>query len=182
MADPGFTARPEAMDLAMRWLAVRGRSRRQVEERLRAAGFEDTIAEATGRRLEELGVIDDRQFAAFEVESRLRRGYARPYAHAVIEAQGVAAPLVTEVLEDTSSHGTETDRATRVAERWLAVHRPPDRAVAFRRLGGVLARRGFDEDVVWDVCRSLVGEPAEEAAVPTDADAVPTDAAARTDV
>src|SRR5206468_10552152 len=50
-------------DRALRLLAVRDRSRRELQRRLLMAGFDAEAVEETLERLESAGVIDDRRFA-----------------------------------------------------------------------------------------------------------------------
>jgi len=56
-------------------LAVRQRSRRELERRLVQAGFDPDAVEAELVRLEEVGLIDDAAFAAALVESRMGPPY-----------------------------------------------------------------------------------------------------------
>ena len=87
--DSGNPAFASAMEMAMRWLEVRGRSRAQIEARLRQAGFPPGVAEAVVARLAELGILSDRAFALAGVETGLRRGLSRPYLQHVLERRGV---------------------------------------------------------------------------------------------
>jgi SOS response regulatory protein OraA/RecX len=70
--------RKDIHERALGLLAVRQRSRRELERRLVQAGFEpDAVAVELGR-LEQVGLIDDAAFAAAVVESRMgARGESR---------------------------------------------------------------------------------------------------------
>ena len=167
--DPGNRAVdvvPEAMDMAMRWLEARGRSRAQVEARLRQAGFPPAVAEAVVARLTELGILSDRAFALAGVETGLRRGLSRPYLRHVLERRGVEEEDAAWALEEAGNQEPDGVRALRLAEGWARTHpamvaEPGGRA--FRRLGAMLARKGYDEELVGEVCRAVLGDPPDHA-------------------
>jgi SOS response regulatory protein OraA/RecX len=152
----------EAMDMAMRWLEVRGRSRAQVEARLQQAGFSPAVAEHVGTRLTELGILSDRAFALAAVESGLRRGLSRSYLRHGLEGQGVGAEDVTWALEESGNQDPDTFRALELAEAWIRAHpliAAEQGPRAFRRLGGMLVRKGYEEELAGDICRTVLGEP-----------------------
>ena len=162
--DSGHPTVASAMDMALRWLADRGRSRAQVEDRLRRAGFSDEIAAGIGARLTELGILSDRDFALAGVETGLRRGLSRPYLQQQLEGRGVTAPDAAWALEEAGNQEPDAVRALHLAEAWARDHptlvdRPGERAL--RRLAGMLLRKGYDEELVGDVCRAVLGEPSE---------------------
>lgn len=149
----------------MGWLEVRGRSRAQVEARLRHDGFAPDVAEGVGDRLVELGILSDRAFALAGVETGLRRGLARPYLRHDLERRGVAEEDASWALEESVNQEPDESRALRLAEAWARAHPtvvagPWHRA--FRRLGTLLARKGYDEELIGDVCRSVLGEAPDQ--------------------
>jgi regulatory protein len=160
--DPGRNPpTASAMDVAMRWLAVRGHSRAEVESRLRKAGFPDEIAADTVARLSELGILSDRDLALAAVATGLRRNLSRARLQHDLERRGVPAADATWALDASGEQEPDAVRALRVAETWVRAH--PSVAVeadlrAFRRLGGMLLRKGYDEELVDDVCRAVLGE------------------------
>jgi regulatory protein len=75
--EPGRTATDpvaEAKDAALRLLAVRARSRGELERRLAQRGFGEAVVAAALDRLAEAGLVDDAAFAAAYAESRAARG------------------------------------------------------------------------------------------------------------
>jgi hypothetical protein len=70
--------RKDIHERALGLLAVRQRSRRELERRLVQAGFEPDAVEVELARLDQVGLIDDAAFAAAVVESRMgARGESR---------------------------------------------------------------------------------------------------------
>jgi regulatory protein len=128
---------------ALRLLAVRPRTRRELQTRLLHAGFESDEVAAELDRLQEVGLVDDARFAAEFVEHALdRRLEGRRSVAANLAAKGLDRGLIEEALEAAS--GGDQDRLARLAEARAGRLRglPPD--AAYRRLVSFLVRRGHD--------------------------------------
>jgi regulatory protein len=134
--------RKDIHERALGLLAVRQRSRGELERRLVHAGFERDEVDAELERLERVGLLDDEAFATAVVESRVgARGESRRVVAMHLARAGVASDLAAGALADAPE--TDEDRAVRLAEakaRRLAGLEPQ---VAFQRLYGFLARRGY---------------------------------------
>jgi regulatory protein len=144
MATRRTAKRPlDCHERALRLLAVRPRSRRELETRLRQAGFETAEVEVELLRLEEVGLLDDGAFARELADHHLtvRRSSRRAVAGA-LAAKGVPRETIDEAL--AGLEGDETERAVEIARdraRRLTSLRPE---VAYGRLVSFLARRGYD--------------------------------------
>jgi regulatory protein len=120
---------------ALRLLAVRPRSRRELGSRLRQAGFETGEISSELDRLEEVGLIDDGAFARELADHHLKvRGSGRRAVVGALASKGVSRETIEETL--AGLEGDERDRARR-----LTSLRPE---VAYGRLVSFLARRGYD--------------------------------------
>jgi regulatory protein len=128
---------------ALGLLAVRPRSRRELEQRLRGAGFEPDEVGAEISRLEAVGLVDDEDFARRLAEHEItnRRSGDRVVVSRLM-AKGVDRGTIDLVLAETA--------ATPEDERALAVARDRARRLtglaperAFGRLVPFLQRRGF---------------------------------------
>ena len=130
-------------DRALRLLAVRPRSRREMESRLRSAGFDaETVAEELVR-LQEAGLLDDERFAQEFAEHALRRRLSgRRAVASSLAAKGVSRPLVERALQDMG--GDEDARAAELARSRASRLRGLAPEVAYRRLVSFLARRGYE--------------------------------------
>ncbi|MDF3282019.1 MULTISPECIES: regulatory protein RecX [unclassified Gordonia (in: high G+C Gram-positive bacteria)] len=157
---------PTAWDVALRLLGVRARSRGEMQERLVRRGFDaDTVADVM-RRLDSAGLLDDEDFASEWVRSRhTHSGRGRVALRHELKAKGVDAATIENALSDIDP---EDERA--VAGRLVAKKLTPrvleqvaDRAERdkhFRRLVGMLVRRGYPQSLAIDV----VGEHLDAAA------------------
>jgi len=141
---------------ALGLLAVRQRSRRELERRLLHAGFETTEVTDVLDRLEGVGLVDDEAFARAVAEQAFgnRRSGARAVRDA-LASKGVAAATSAAVIAELG--GDEEGRALEFARsratRLAAV--PPERA--FPRLVGLLARRGYAPGVARHAARVALG-------------------------
>ena len=158
----GGTGQPKDVhERALGLLAVRHRSRRELERRLTQAGFPTEEVSEELLRLQAVGLIDDEAFAravaehAFGTKKQGRRAVATKLA-----AAGVAADTSAAVLEELG--GGEEGRAEELAAARAGRMRgvPPDKA--FSRLYGVLARRGFAPGVAREAARKALALEAVE--------------------
>jgi regulatory protein len=137
---------------ALGLLAVRQRSRRELERRLVQAGFEPDDVSAELTRLEAVGLVDDEAFARAVVEGRMgSRGESRRVVAGRLAQAGVASELALVALDEAPE--SEQDRADRVAESRVSRLEGLDPQGAFQRLYGFLARRGYPPDVARSAAR-----------------------------
>ena len=125
---------------------MRPRSRRELERRLLAAGFEAEEVADVLERLERVGLIDDEAFARQVAEHAFgaRRAGRRAVAGALLGQGRRTRPWPGH---DASSPGDEEDRALELARArrpvWLGSS-PPRRS---RRLTSLLVRRGYAPEI-----------------------------------
>jgi regulatory protein len=153
----GRPATPKSChERALGLLAVRPRSRRELERRLLAAGFERVEVDDVLARLQRVGLIDDRAFARQLADYQFgsRKAGARAVS-AVLREKGVAPALVDEVLSEAPDD--EEQRALALARSRATRMHGVDPAKAFDRLVGLLARRGYGHEVARWAARSALG-------------------------
>jgi len=146
---------------ALRLLAVRPRSRRELEVRLRRAGFEADEVDEELIRLESVGLVDDGAFARELAEHHVKSRRSGRAVVGALAAKGVSRQVIEEAVaglgegEEDRAFELARERAPRLAGL------PPDKA--FARLSSLLMRRGYDpstaRDVTWRALRLL--EPGE---------------------
>jgi regulatory protein len=157
------------MEIAVRFLAPRPRSRWEIERRLRRAGVTDAIIEPTLERLGELGYVDDAAFARWWGEQRDRHA---PRGRRMIEAElrrnGVPSDVIDAYRaehanperagEDEMLPATEEERAREALARHLKGRPLPADARARQRIGMFLVRRGFDPETIRTILRDAAAE------------------------
>jgi regulatory protein len=126
-------------------------------------------------RYDEVGLIDDAAFARAWVTSRHHgRGLARRALAGELRQRGVDGELVGAALAEVDGE-TEAATARALVERKLrTVSGTPD--AVFRRLVGLLARKGYPAGLAVSVVKEVLATRDEESA--TFAEAVDPDALA----
>jgi regulatory protein len=130
-------------DRALGLLAVRQRSRRELGTRLVRSGFDAADVAEELDRLGAVGLLDDRAFAAaFAEEAITRRLRGRREVAASLAAKGIDRAEIELALQGIV--GSEEERAFELARSRARrlVTLAPD--AAYRRLVGLLARRGYE--------------------------------------
>lgn len=140
---------------ALGLLAVRPRTRRELDQRLRRAGFEATEIDDVLTRLEGVGLIDDRDFAKTYAEHAFRVKRAGVRAISVgLAAKGISRELVEEVTQQEP--GQEESRAAELAGLVAGRLGGLDPAKAFGRLSSLLMRRGFSPEMARKAAREAL--------------------------
>ena len=142
-----------AMNRALHFLGYRARSRSEVRERLRRYGYGEETVRAVIGRLEELGYLDDEEFARTVVREKARR-YGPRRVSADLRRSGVDAELAQGIVEEEFAEGSEVEAARSAAAR--RYNRGGSDAEA-RRVYGFLVRRGYSADVCAEVAREYRG-------------------------
>jgi regulatory protein len=145
---------------------VRWRSRQEIRRRLRSAGFEAEEIEQALVHLESVGLIEDDRFAREVVRDQAGRRLAGNRSiRANLLQKGVAPDVVDEALDEA---GEEAERAAELArQRALRLTGLAPEA-AYRRLNGLLLRRGYAPGVAREACRTALREVMGEGADPED--------------
>ena len=143
---------------ALGLLAVRPRSRRELERRLLGARFEPDEVEDVLVRLERVGLVDDEAFARQFAEHRF--GSRKEGSRAV--AQGLrAAGIGSSLVEAVSRHAPEDDeeRAADLARSRVSRLHGVSPEKAFVRLSSLLMRRGYGPEVARSAARKALEIP-----------------------
>lgn len=160
---------PEAaMEIAVRFLGTRPRTRWELERRLRRAAAEAEVIAATLDRLAAMGYVDDIAFARWWAEQRDRHApRGRRMVEAELRQHGVPRDVLEELrgtelaepaLDGETLPGTEGERALAALDRHLRGRPMPTDPKARQRIGAFLIRRGFDPDTVRIAIRAAAAE------------------------
>jgi regulatory protein len=145
---------------ALGLLAVRPRTRRELERRLLAARFERREVEDVLVRLERVGLVDDRAFAEQFAEHQYGNRLAgRRAVTGGLMAMGVSPAIAASVVRDGED---EQERADRLASSKATRMSGVDPARAFTRLTGMLMRRGYGPEVARAAVRRALRLEASE--------------------
>ncbi len=158
--DPAEIAR----EICLRQLAVRPRTRKELATALRRSGIAAEVAAEVLDRYDEVGLIDDAAFARAWVTSRHHgRGLARRALAGELRQRGVDAELVGAALEEVD-RDTEAATARALVERKLRATPAGTPDAVFRRLVGLLARKGYPPGLAVNVVKAVLAARDEESA------------------
>lgn len=151
--------RPLAMNRALNLLGYRARSTFEIEDRLTRAGYAKKTAETVLLRLEELGYLDDAEYARNLARERSRK-YGPRRVYMDLRKTGVEEDVIQTVIEEEFSEDSERNAAFAAAtQRYNTQERSDAQA---RRVYGFLARRGYSADICAEVAREYRGDWAPE--------------------
>ncbi|MGC5258559.1 regulatory protein RecX [Gordonia sp. DT218] len=156
--DPEERAGPSAWDAALRLLGVRARSRQEMAERLVRKGFDADTVDDVMIRLEKHQLVDDSEFANEWVRSRhTHSGRGRVALRQELRRKGIDAGIIEAALDDVDPDDERAVAGELVAKKLTPIQidrlraDPAVRDTMFRRLAGMLMRRGYPQSMAIDV-------------------------------
>ena len=149
--------RPVAMGRALNLLGYRARSEAEIRDRMGRYGYAGETIEAVVGRLEELGYLDDAEFARLKAREKARK-YGPRRVSVELRKSGVGEELASEVVEEEFAGRSEVGEARSAAARRYNERGSDAEA---RRVYGFLVRRGYSAEVCAQVAREY-REPPEE--------------------
>jgi regulatory protein len=168
-AEPGDSAGEDSTDawemgpaaraqgICLRLLTARPRSRTELADALRRCGIPEEVGEPVLDRLGEVGLIDDAAFAELAVHSAHRyRGLGRRALRTELQRKGVPSEIADDAVAGVRPEDEE-QRARELVQRKLRTTTVRDASSLARRLGAMLARKGYSERLAWRVVRDELG-------------------------
>ena len=148
----------KAVEACVRLLGYRPRTETELLRRLGQKGFEPELAAEAVERVRSLGYVDDAEFARFWVQNRdqFKPMGARRLRYELLQ-KGVDRETAQQVIEEELPQ-QEDGAAMRVARSKLRGYSGLDLPTFRRRLGGFLARQGFDYETSARVTKTLWAE------------------------
>ena len=140
--------RPLAMTRALNLLGYRARSALEIETRLTRAGYSRRTAEVVLSRLEELGYLDDEEYARNLAREKSRK-YGPRRVYIDLRKNGVDEDIIQMALGEEFSESSEREAAFAAASRRYNTEERSD--AQSRRVYGFLARRGYSAEICVEV-------------------------------
>ncbi len=141
-------------------LSYRGRTKKEIRQRLVRKGFEPEVVDKAMNRLAELRLVDDARFAADYTDSSVRhRHKGKRLVRVELKQLGVGSQDIAEALANAPD---ERAAAEEVARKYNLRNAKLDPRVRRRRLFALLGRRGFALDVIRAVLDITDEEEEEE--------------------
>lgn len=151
---------------SLRFLSYRPRSEKEVRDNLRkkvakVVEVEDVEKAIDGiiTRLKEHKFIDDKEFAQWFVRSR---NLTRPKAARIIKMElkqkGINQEIMEKAMNDKGLMINDLESAKKLLSKKLDKYKGFEKREIYKKLGGFLARRGFD----WDTIKKSIDETFEK--------------------
>lgn len=152
----------QARNLCLRLLTARARTRAELQGQLTKRGYADEVSARVLDRLVDVGLIDDADFAEQWVRSRrVNAGKGKRALAAELRTKGVDNDVVAAALADIDA-GAERERAEQLVSDKLRRERVTDDDTKLaRRLVGMLARRGYNQTMAFDVVKVALANERE---------------------
>lgn len=160
-------SRTMAKRAAMRLLARRPRTIREIRDRLRVQEFSDADINTTIDDLKESGLVNDAEFAAMYIRDTLA---LRPMGKLLVKRKlllhGIDKATADHVVDQAFHEHSQDDAALLLGRKYLqrvtGGSTPSDNLKVRRRLAAFLGRRGYSWETIQNVLKSLLKNSEEE--------------------
>lgn len=130
-----------SLSYALRLIALRPRSHKELSVRLARRGFDPAIVQQVLAKLDQQGLADDDAFARFWLDNRQRfRPLGRRLMELELRQKGIDASIIAEAVADVDDELGAYQAAQKKGRSLSELGYVDFR----RRLGAFLRRRGFD--------------------------------------
>jgi len=136
---------------ALRFLSYRPRSEKEVRENLIKKRAPQEIIETIITRLKDHKFLNDAEFAAWFIRSR---NDSKPKAARVIEMELKQKGISGETIDNLPLTIDDLENAKKLLEKKVERYKNLERDEIYKKLGGFLARKGFD----WDTIKKAIDE------------------------
>ncbi|WP_082608719.1 regulatory protein RecX [Oerskovia sp. Root918] len=152
-----------AREAILRTLTAAPKSRRQLMDAMTRKGYPSEVLEPILDRFEEVGLVDDAEYAGMIVRTRHgERGLSRRAIAQELRRKGIDDETATGALDQVDDDD-EHDAARELVQRRLARTTGLDREVRTRRVVGMLARKGYSPGLALTLVREELAREGEEA-------------------
>jgi len=158
------TREEQARALCLRLLTARARTRAELAGQLTKRGYPDDVSAAVLDRLADVGLIDDEDFAEQWVRSRhVNAGKGKRALASELRTKGIDDEVIADVLADIDSDAERVRAEQLVADklRRERLTNDTDDVKVARRLVGMLARRGYQQSMAFDVVKVALASERE---------------------
>ena len=142
----------KAKKYALKLISYRGRSERELKERLINKGFHKAVASSTVQELKQLGLIDDRSLAeTLKREALSRKFLSQQGARRFLHHRGIPHELINQVLDNDET--IDISNAQRLVHKKIKTLKNNSSLQVKRKLYGLLARRGYSSGTIRKVLK-----------------------------
>ena len=141
----------KAFQRGISFLAVRPRSRKEIERHLHQKGISGQAIEQAIERLDAYGYINDAEFARIWIENRLRhRPRGRFGLSYELKQKGISEAIIESALSGYDEHQAAWAAIRPKLDRWQNLSELERR----RKVYSFLKQRGFSGETIRDICEA----------------------------
>ena len=137
---------PPALDRAVRMLAERSCSRREIERKLTLARFDPDVTDLVLFKLEKENLLNDREFTVQWVHSRSRK-YGASRIRQELRTKGIDEDIASEILEDLSEEEQLCQAVALAVKKIRSLQSSCEEKKWKQRITAFLIRRGYSWDL-----------------------------------
>ena len=146
----------KANDYALNLLSYRARSEKEIYDKLKGKGYEDSIINATINMLQRYNFINDVEYAKMFVREKMNLSKNGSYKiKQKLYLKGINRDIIDNVMEELIDEEEEFEKALAIAEKKVQSYGNIEDYKKYRKLNDFLLRRGFDYDIVSKVITTL---------------------------
>jgi len=145
-------SRDKAKQYALKLLSYRGRSIKELQERLRGKGIPESDVSSAIKYLKDTGLIDDVSLAeSLKREAETIKMLSRKGAKRYLFGRGIPQDIIDSVFRHDENEDVEN--AGRLVDKKMKVLGGYPSEVVKRRLYGLLSRRGYSSETILKVLK-----------------------------
>ena len=145
----------KAKQYAFKLLSYRGRSEKELKERLIKKGISRTVVSSTIHDLKRLGLIDDRSLAeTLKRDALTRKLLSQQGTSRFLYQRGIPLKIINQLL--ANDERIDIENAQRLVSRKLKNMKNYSSLDVKRKLYGFLARRGYSSDTIRRVLKENI--------------------------
>lgn len=148
----------KAFNSAINKLSFRARSKREIEKILQEKGYDGDIIKSTIQKLEKYQYLDDVAFAtAFIKDKQNFKKAGKGLLKQELYYKGVDKKIINRLLTENITDEGEYERALELAQnKNLSFRTKDDKNSRYRKLSGLLARKGYSFDIISKVIKRVL--------------------------
>lgn len=142
----------KARHYALKLLSYKGRSEKELEERLRKKGFTNTVTSSTINYLKDIGLVNDMSLAeSLKRETLTTKMLSQTGAKRYMLKRGIPRYIIEQVF--SKDENKDIENAGRLVDKKFKALRNYPSETAKRRLYNLLSRRGYSSETIMTVLK-----------------------------
>ncbi len=130
--------------LAIRYITIRPRSEHELRMYFAKKKVSPEIAEKIIDRLKQQKFLDDKAFAAWWIDQRIRvKQSSMRIIQMELKQKGIGKEMIEEILKDKDTKEVERESIEKLLEKKMRRSASLSKEEAYKKLGQFLQRRGF---------------------------------------